>query len=277
MLIKTDLCQDQNKWPRNTQKQVFLLRVVNQVGRILHGEAWTGVEPGCVLSVPEGADGAAGFLLWQNFHAAVNRSTGRDPLGSTFPFETLGPDRFDKVMKVGIGFDNQIAAAKARFFRAAEVVVAACCDETLITCLRPLSGGDYSSPILGANWNYENWQQRMFEGQMDPSNPFDDTKVKQELQWIFVETKSLRRFLDSITLVDSTVTRKAVDEKRCKQWLTEQMKASPYLKPKPKSSYFKHAIDAFNVSKRGFDRIWGEAVRESTSLWNKAGRTKRSG
>lgn len=155
MLIKANVCRDPTEWPRDTQKQVFLQRVIYQVGKIIFGSEWTGQEPDCEIIV-ETEDEAAAFRLWQEFDTVLKNH--HEQIGQSFLHwqsllgEIVEAENFEGLINIGNGFDEQVDSTKARYKKAAETVVDACCNEKLTTCLRPLKDGDYSGPLCVAMW-----------------------------------------------------------------------------------------------------------------------------
>ena len=60
-------------------------------------------------------------------------------------------------------------------------------------------------------------------------------------------------------------------ERKCETWLVELMRAGKSTKRK--HDYFEEACDHFQVSRRSFDRAWGNAIAESgNSDWSRPGR-----
>jgi hypothetical protein len=59
----------------------------------------------------------------------------------------------------------------------------------------------------------------------------------------------------------------------CRRWLEKLMRGSPREKPKSKADFLGEAQSKFTgLSKREFDRVWSEAVKESGATWSKSGR-----
>ena len=87
-----------------------------------------------------------------------------------------------------------------------------------------------------------------------------------------VETKTFLRWLES-----QRPSSKVHNEDKCKNWLIEQMRKSPTERSGPKATYFEQAQRRFSgTSKRGFDILWREAVKESgASAWAKPGAPRK--
>jgi hypothetical protein len=66
------------------------------------------------------------------------------------------------------------------------------------------------------------------------------------------------------------------DEKQCRAWLIELMKAHPES-PTPKALLMQEATQRFRISKEAFKRAWSGALRETGSTWDKPGRRKSDG
>ena len=68
----------------------------------------------------------------------------------------------------------------------------------------------------------------------------------------------------------------APNERLCREWLTQQMRASPNDKQKGKGAWFEEARNKYNVSERTFQGCWSGAIKETGSNWGQAGRPKKS-
>jgi hypothetical protein len=63
----------------------------------------------------------------------------------------------------------------------------------------------------------------------------------------------------------------------CEAWLTEQMRASPKHRPMTRRQFLDAALETFpGLSKRSFERAWGNAIKKTQSDWGKAGRPEKS-
>jgi hypothetical protein len=63
----------------------------------------------------------------------------------------------------------------------------------------------------------------------------------------------------------------------CLTWLTGEMRANPGERPQPKAWYLAEARAKFGaVSKREFERLWGDAKRTSGANWQAGRRSKQS-
>jgi hypothetical protein len=64
-------------------------------------------------------------------------------------------------------------------------------------------------------------------------------------------------------------------EHKCQNWLESEMRASPDRRPKNKESFREEAIGRFNVSGRGFDRAWDNAISATAVAWGRGGRPRK--
>ena len=101
-----------------------------------------------------------------------------------------------------------------------------------------------------------------------PSGSIDERPLK-DLRFKSVEVR--RHWLGAEPASRPLTT--VAKQTECKRWLSSEMRASPD-RPRPKSQVLAEAKKRFpNLSKRGFDRAWGDAISETgAEKWSKAGR-----
>jgi hypothetical protein len=64
---------------------------------------------------------------------------------------------------------------------------------------------------------------------------------------------------------------------KCRDWLENEMRASPNKRPHAKSKYFEDAKKKFpDLSERSFNRAWSDAIEKTNSEWDVAGRPAKS-
>ena len=64
---------------------------------------------------------------------------------------------------------------------------------------------------------------------------------------------------------------------KCRDWLVTEMGGSPTDRPMPKKQYFNEAKNKFpDLSERSFNWAWSDAIEETNSEWDVAGRPGKS-
>ena len=101
-----------------------------------------------------------------------------------------------------------------------------------------------------------------------PSGSIDEQPLK-DLRFKSVEVRRHWPGAEPASRPLTTVAKQT----ECKRWLSSEMRASPD-RPRPKSQVLAEAKKRFpNLSKRGFNRAWGDAINETgAEKWSKAGR-----
>jgi hypothetical protein len=100
-----------------------------------------------------------------------------------------------------------------------------------------------------------------------PSGSIDERPLK-DLRFRSVEVRRLWPGAEPAPPPPTTVAAQT----ECRRWLASEMRAS-LDRPRPKSQVFAEAKKRFpKLSKRGFDRAWGDAIGETgAEKWSKAG------
>ena len=70
-------------------------------------------------------------------------------------------------------------------------------------------------------------------------------------------------------------TEATIDE-LCRDWLMQEMRASPNDKKKNKAAWFAQARTKYRLSQRQFERAWAYAVDETQSSWGRPGAPNKS-
>ncbi len=99
---------DSSYWPRDTKEHVFLARAVDQVGKALHGEEWTGGEPRTDSRyfelLPPDPKGARDYLqlraqsYLERNHPQLAQPRTSSPLGFPFTFR-FSPEGWETAIK----------------------------------------------------------------------------------------------------------------------------------------------------------------------------------
>jgi hypothetical protein len=195
---------DENRWPRDTSQNTFLCRAVKLVGRAVYPESWTDKEASIKpsLKLPRFA-----YLLREGDRYSVYTRLRFARPDLKLP-ELTGrhffpkPDFTDEQWRAAINIYeedyNKTDPHVRRFYSAKFKLFEALANGQVVSCLRAKPGGDFSSPCPVSWWNTERWDNRFFCGQMDPKNPFTNAVGGESFQWVFVETASLKVFLDQL-------------------------------------------------------------------------------
>jgi hypothetical protein len=70
-------------------------------------------------------------------------------------------------------------------------------------------------------------------------------------------------------------TEASIDE-LCRNWLVQEMLASPNNKQKSKNAWFEQAKKKYRLSRREFDRAWSHALNKTRSNWGRPGAPNKS-
>jgi hypothetical protein len=175
-----DFWQDQTAWPRDTQERVFLGRAVNQLGRALFGEEWTGEEPGIktfsyfkIVTDSRATNNFIARYLPQfrrrEYHGSMAPPpTGYDGHSPKFKFS----EGELQEMELFIERHNEtVPPAKERFKKVQDTIADGAVSGKLGTSFRAVAGGDFS-PIPVSWWNTERLGQRFASCLINPNDPF---------------------------------------------------------------------------------------------------------
>lgn len=199
------------RWPNDGPGYVFLARALHEVGRALFDNAWTGAEPIApepldlpCLVLP---DGTMMHLLSQERANQWQKMQIHDLLSSHRPDFDRGPMEFGPFglefsdhewtagLEVAREVDIERRKVKQRYSEVVARIVEALRDGSLISALRPLSGGRISEPLDAHVWNTEKTENRFYWCQMNPLNPFGIGVGGDAYQFIFVSRQSLDNML----------------------------------------------------------------------------------
>lgn len=110
-----------------------------------------------------------------------------------------------------------------------------------------------------------------------PASAWRHLKVKDLDQSILVEQTQEKRRLFDVRIRDIQKPTAAA-EVSCRKWLSAEMRRNPQQQPRTKAEYQREALRRDSgLSKRGFDRAWRAAIKETRAEWGKAGRPRSAG
>jgi hypothetical protein len=193
--------KDQTGWPRDTPKMIFLGRAVNQLGRAIFGEDWTGEEPG--IRTFSYFKIVTRSRETNNFIACHLPQFGRKEYNSSMAPPPTGHDDFRRKfefskeelqeMKLFIDRHNAtVPSAKERFIKVQTTITDGAGAGKLGTSFRALAGGDVY-PVPSHWWNTERLEQRFASCRIDPEAPFGPGGAA----WIFVSRSDLENLLQA--------------------------------------------------------------------------------
>jgi hypothetical protein len=194
-----DFWQDQTAWPRDTQERVFLGQL-NQLGRALFGEDWTGEEPGIktfsyfkIVTDSRATNNFIARYLPQfgrrEYHGSMAPPpTGYDDHRLKFEFSKNELDE----LKIFLDRHNAaVPPAKARYKEVQGKIADDAVAGKLGTFFRALTGGEFN-PIPSHWWNTERLEQRFASCRINPDAPFGPGGAA----WIFVSRRDLDIWLE---------------------------------------------------------------------------------
>ncbi|QKC81519.1 hypothetical protein [Mesorhizobium sp. NZP2077] len=197
-------------WPNNVPGYVFAARAVHEVGKVIHGDAWTGTEPTTAnpldlrrTVLPNGSTFApsqavASRTVKETINALLRKfrpEFERKPV----VYGPHGPEPLSfstEEWQVGIELaeaaNQKLVSAQKRLNDAIASIISACAEGHLISALRPKAGGRIGDPLPNYVWHTEHAANRFFWCQMSPNNPFGYSVVGGDgHQYIFFSRDSL--------------------------------------------------------------------------------------
>ena len=240
---------------------MFLGRAVDQLGRALLAEAWTGEESTAELMQPIGLATDARTInniiarhLPQFERKEYRGSMAPPPLGEP----SWSPPKFDISIderKVASGFVNQQNAkaesAIDRFTSVQNAIVEHAIAGKLATAYRAMVGGEFY-PIPAIWWNTERLKPRFTFCRINPDDPFGANGKA----WIFVSRVDLERMLQHLS-----PTATSNDERKCANWLEEQFLQDPDVRIS-KAKFQDRAKELFGTGPKPFGRVWDELAKK---------------
>ncbi len=260
-----------NGMPSGSSEFVFLANAVHDFGHALYGEQRTGEEP---LNLTIAQQRELDYRQDSAVYDLARAICGEQWADKRPRKPTIEQERNPQAAGLSILSRDfrWFAAVKHRIKEFAE-------GGDLITAVRPIEGGPMR--ILGREaWNFDDPGRRFDFCQMDPDNPFAPGNRGPGYQWIYVEPKSLDACLSKLRTGSAAAnaidrTSKSSALKACYDYLVEKMKQSPGRrmidgKPVTKDQIYDHCRPQFGpeLSRRGFDSEWHNAVKETGSAWS---------
>lgn len=185
-----DFWQDQTGWPRDTLEMIFLGRAVDQLGRTLFDQEWTGEEPWVetfsYLKIGSNRRATNDFIARylpqfgrREYHGSMAPPpTGYDDDRPKFEFSAQEYQE----LQLFIDRHNQaVPPAKKRFMEVQKAIADGAIAGKLGTSFRAIAGGDVS-PIQLSWWNTERLERRFATCRINPNDPFGSGGEA----WIFV-------------------------------------------------------------------------------------------
>jgi hypothetical protein len=263
--VNLDFWQTPESWPSDSPEYVFLARAFNEIGSAIFGAKW---------ALPEDV-------------SAVERE--QDPNEDDSDEDALDNDNWDTDNDDNDNdngdWDSDLEKMQADVERE---IANQCLAGILVTAVRPKAGGQMIH-LEPSHWHTENYHSRFYRCQMSLRRPFPTRGViAPGSHWVYVTRESLDRYLADQLYAECQsktydkqkpapqVKQSSSQEKKCKDWLIEEMQAHD-IPPKPKKPYRDEAQQKFSVSIRGFDRAWADAIHFTGRLnWSNAGRKPKS-
>ena len=248
---------------------VFLASVVQQIGKALFGDEWLESDPYAELYRDPRPGETYSLADRYELPTSSNPQGGR-PL-------KLNPTDAERAA-------NRAAVERLETIR--RYISDAGLTGKLVFGTRPVAGGAVV-PLPPIVWQSENIRWRFYFCKIDPLNPYGNAFDGDGLHYLFITAESLKRFLEDVqrrAASEKAPSAHITGEAACEQWLTAEVKESPYRPSKPRDEYKREALLRFKgLSTNGFTRAWAAATKNSAlddngrRFWNKGGpRTRRA-
>lgn len=188
---------DRHTWPNDPKDHVFFGRAIDELGRAIYGNAWTGNEYTVGLrqlppQLPE-------YLAEQRLGYQLLKKHRPDmvlPQANSFgtPHESLTLEQWAAAVAIYNPVMNEIKCALERKAVVEDELVKRCEAKELIAYHRPTFGGELR-PIPASWWCTEVNHNRFVMCQINPRRPFEDDYSGEDFAWIFLARDSLDRCL----------------------------------------------------------------------------------
>jgi hypothetical protein len=202
-------------WPRDPRGYVFLARAVDEIGRAMFGQDWTGKEvttelvrslPDQYMASPADASNARDVLLKLPQYA--KQLPNPEALPSSLSNLAL-PARRTGIIRPDSFTSKQWSAAQAAIRRQQEElapawrrlgavqlkIVSLCESRELTSAIRHKAGGEMGT-IPRAWWNTESWHNRFTRCQLNPKEPFGIGSAGDNYCWIFFNSREPRQIFE---------------------------------------------------------------------------------
>lgn len=204
---------DESKWPYEQPGYVFLLRAVDEVGRVMHQDDWTGQE--CLTPLAPLLPELSRAQLWERLRANSllmshrpdlgrkpiqhnNRAQGL-PAGLAYTGDSsivdFTPAEWEAACEISQKQHAEAQAIRGRLNKVGAQITAWLRSGQLVSALRPELGGLIGQPLTVEKWITERLGQRFYRGIMNPRDPFGTGVGGGADEWIFVTRESLDRLV----------------------------------------------------------------------------------
>jgi hypothetical protein len=253
-------------WPHDPAGYVFLARALDEIGRAKFGNEWTGKE-----SITESV---SLLPLIPELARPYEKEQAHKALVTKRPEFQRQPVRYGRYGPAKIMFTSEEwAAARAtvqhehdtrlpalqRLAAVQKEIVKRCEAGELVSAIRPVAGGAMRE-VPRDWWNTEKWHSRFVMCQLNPRKPFELGIAGDNYCWIFVTRQSLDAYLRSRASAMRTTT--VGGETAAMAELARMLRENENL---GRDEARRICVSKFNVSQRGFWRIWPRA-RENAGL-----------
>lgn len=211
-LKKKSFWSEENRWPRDSAGKTFLFRAVLELGKNEFGEAWNGKEPTAQLAekLPKlSSQCSSGMQLIAYWRLQRERpDLGLPDLPRLLPKADFTNELWKVAREHYDDLNEKSRAPRERFWVAQSRLFNAIESGKIKSYLRPKVGGAFSQPLDLASWNTEQWQNRFYFGQMNPSEPFSSGAAGDKYQYIFVDSDDLANHMRSMSVESANVISK---------------------------------------------------------------------
>lgn len=257
-------------YPEDSAECVFLLRACEQIGAAFFGADWTGHERSIVIPelLPDALDpGLLRAMLLSDPEENANlpaqwytppsravlvhandllarrrpersRFAVRGLIGGMAPIVFTYAEWKEAQAEARADYDAAMSA-RIRWLDIVQIVKKHCESGELVTHLRKVEGGDYSSALPRSWWRTENYFARFITFMMHPEYPFLTDLHALEHQWIFADATSLQRMLVKIGRDAGTIDTPAgffeSEYMQCMRDVSTALKITPDNMPKKAS------------------------------------------
>jgi hypothetical protein len=202
-------------WPHDSHGYVFLARAIEEIGRAMFGQDWTGEEvttehvrrlPHQWQATPGDASYARAILMTVPEHAkqlpapkpvlppSLNNLSRQPPRPVIVQPDSFTKEQWLAAQAAVRRQQEERAPALQRLSQVQLNIVKRCESAELISATRPTVGGGMTL-IPSEWWNTENWHNRFHMCQLNPSDRFGIGSTGQNHCWIFLTRESLEKFL----------------------------------------------------------------------------------